>query len=106
MLSISLVSSAQRTSDRSSSTSTIAASNEVKMNAIKGCNDLNTQLISLFGEKFSLNDAKVISQLKNNIEDKTASDCIRKNSLFAIYGNEYKNHLDKISSSNSPNSTK
>ena len=76
------------------------------MNAIKGCNDLNTQLISLFGEKYSLNDAKVIAQLQKNISDKNASERIRKSSLFAIYGSDYINHIDKISSNNSPISKK
>ena len=67
------------------------------MDAIKSCGDLQNQLVRLFGEAYSLNDKKVVLQLERNINDKDASICIRKSSLFAIYGNDYANHLDRIS---------
>ena len=103
---ISFSVSAQKSSSTTQNAVATRAASESKMNTLNGNGELNAQLTTLFGASYSVKDAKVIAQLQKNISDKSASERIRKSSLFAIYGNDYINHLDKISSSNSPNSTK
>ncbi len=72
-----------------------------KLDAIKSCGDLQNQLTGLFGKSFSLEDKKVVTQLQKNIADKNASICVRKNSLFALYGKDYAKHLSEIAESSS-----
>ena len=103
---ISFSVSAQKSSSNKQNTVAAKVASETKMNTTNENDELHTQLTTLFGKSYSVKDAKVIAQLQKNISDKNASERIRKSSLFAIYGNDYINHLDKISSSNSPNSTK
>ena len=91
---VSLVGTAQAQTKSAANAATVFSA---KMDAIKSCGDLQNQLVRLFGEAYSLNDKKVVLQLERNINDKDASICIRKSSLFAIYGNDYANHLDRIS---------
>lgn len=67
-----------------------------KMNEIKGCEELNIQLTNLFGENYTIKNKKVITQLQKNIADKNASRCIRKKSLFGLYGDDYVNQLHLI----------
>lgn len=71
-----------------------------RMQSVKSCIELDKQLKILFGENYNLNDEKVITQLQKNIDDINATICIRKNSLFGIYGKEYSKYLDRISNSN------
>ena len=70
---------------------------QIKMEKIKGCPELQQQLVSLFGANFKLDDPKVIAKIEKNIKDDKASPCIRKNSLYAVYGEKYSDHLDLIS---------
>ena len=70
-----------------------------KMNAIKSCGELDNQLKSIFGDSYSLDNKMVLAQLEKNIDDTNASTCIRKNSLYAIFGSDYANHLDRIAPS-------
>lgn len=67
-----------------------------KVDEVKACEELNLQLTKLFGAQYSLRDERVQAQLKRNIRDKQASRCIRKKSLYAIYGEDYVNHLELI----------
>lgn len=60
-----------------------------KMETLKSCPELLNQLTKLYGEKFDINDAKVIATLNKNINDKKASEVIRKNSLLLVYGEKY-----------------
>jgi hypothetical protein len=39
----------------------------------------------------------VIAKIQKNITDEKASPCIRKNSLYVVYGEKYADHLDLIS---------
>ncbi len=64
--------------------------------AVHHCKDLNEQLIKLFGADYSIADSKVRTQLERNIYDKKASNCIRKNSLYAVYGEEYVKYVHLI----------
>ena len=74
-----------------------ANSERAKMEKIKGCPELQQQLITLFGANFKLDDPKVIAKIEKNITDEKASPCIRKNSLYAVYGEKYSEHLNLIS---------
>ena len=103
---ISFSVSAQKAASNKQNTVAARVASETKMNTNNENDELKAQLTALFGTSYSVKDAKVIAQLQKNISDKNASERIRKSSLFAIYGNDYINHIDKISSSNSPNSTK
>jgi type VI protein secretion system component VasK len=103
---ISFYASAQTQSSKSNAAANAGTSLQAKMDAVHSCSDLQNQLVRLFGESYSLNDKKVVSQLEKNINDKAASNCIRKSSLFAIYGNDYAKHLDRISQSPTSTSNK
>ncbi|MBK9482343.1 MAG: hypothetical protein IPO02_10280 [Bacteroidetes bacterium] len=72
-------------------------SERAKMENIKSCPELQQQLTTLFGENFKLDDPKVIAKIQKNITDEKASTCIRKNSLYVVYGEKYADHLDLIS---------
>jgi hypothetical protein len=67
------------------------------METIKSCPELQQQLTTLFGENFKLDDPKVIAKIQKNITDEKASTCIRKNSLYVVYGEKYSEHLDLLS---------
>lgn len=75
------------------------SANQEKMNAVTSCPELQSQLTKMFGENFSIDDSKVKSQLERNIADQQASICVKKGSLFALYGKEYTKHLNEISNS-------
>jgi hypothetical protein len=87
---------AQNRASQSPPNAAVASTTQVKMDAIKSCGDLQNQLVTLFGEAFSLSDSKVLDQLNRNINDQNASVCIRKSSLYAIYGDDYVKHLNRI----------
>jgi len=74
-----------------------ANSEQAKKETIKSCPELQQQLATQFGENFKLDDAKVISIIQKNIKDDKASPCVRKNSLYVMYGEKYVDHLDLIS---------
>jgi len=74
-----------------------ANSEQAKKETIKSCPELQQQLTTLFGENFKLDDPKVIAKIQKNITDEKASTCIRKNSLYVVYGEKYADHLDLIS---------
>ncbi|MBK9482433.1 MAG: hypothetical protein IPO02_10740 [Bacteroidetes bacterium] len=74
-----------------------ANSERAKRENIKSCPELQQQLTALYGENFKLDDAKVISIIQKNIKDDKASPCVRKNSLYVMYGEKYVDHLDLIS---------
>ncbi len=76
---------------------------QTKMNAIQGCEELNIQLTELFGKNYSITNPKVLAQLQKNIADVNASRCIRKKSLYGVYGEDYVNHLDLINNGPSYN---
>ncbi|MBK7692516.1 MAG: hypothetical protein IPK62_01495 [Bacteroidetes bacterium] len=76
---------------------------QAKMNAIQGCEELNIQLTELFGKNYSITNPKVLAQLQKNIADVNASRCIRKKSLYGVYGEDYVNHLDLINNGPSYN---
>lgn len=78
------------------STGTNSAIYQKKVNEVKAYEELNLQLTKLFGANYSLQDERVQAQLQRNIRDKQASRCIRKKSLYAIYGEDYGNHLELI----------
>ena len=91
---VSFVGTAQAQTKSAANAATVFSA---KMDAIKSCGDLQNQLIRLCGDSYSLNNKKVVSQLEKNIDDQDASFCIRKSSLFAIYGDDYAMHLNRIS---------
>ncbi len=64
-----------------------------KMTAVRSCEELNEQLTKLFGKNYTIADAKVMAQLQKNIADKNASRCIRKKSLYGVYGEDYVNKV-------------
>ena len=74
-----------------------ANSERAKRENIKSCPELQQQLTALYGENFKLDDAKVISIIQKNIKDDKAAPCVRKNSLYVMYGEKYVDHLDLIS---------
>ena len=76
---------------------TATGTEQIKMEKIKGCPELQQQLVTLFGANFKLDDPKVIAKIEKNITDEKASPCIRKNSLYAVYGEKYSEHLNLIS---------
>ncbi len=88
---------AQEQASQTKSAANVDAIFQLKMDVIKSCADLQNQLIRLCGDSYSLNNKKVVSQLEKNIDDQDASICIRKSSLFAIYGDDYAMHLNRIS---------
>ena len=63
------------------------------MTAIKDCPELDKQLTELFGKNYSISDSRVVTQLEKNIANPKASGCIRKKSLYGIYGEEYVSKL-------------
>ena len=74
-----------------------ANSEQAKKETIKSCPELQQQLVAQFGENFKLDDQKVIAKIQKNITDEKASPCIRKNSLYVVYGEKYTEHLDLLS---------
>lgn len=85
-----------RAQQANSSTGSSSAIYQKKVNEVKSCEELNLQLSKLFGADYSLLDQRVKAQLERNIRDKQASRCIRKKSLYAIYGEDYSKHLELI----------
>lgn len=67
-----------------------------KMAEIKDCPELDKQLSELFGKAYNLSDPKVKVQLEKNVMNTSASMCIRKKSLYGIYGEEYISKLHLI----------
>lgn len=94
--SLSLQLTAQQRSTPSSSASATQTQTTEKMQAIMNCEELYLQLTGKFGKNFSLKDKKVLAQLEANVHNREASRCIRKKSLYALYGEDYTNHLDLI----------
>ena len=74
-----------------------ASSEQAKKETIKSCPELQQQLVAQFGENFKFDDQKVIAKIQKNITDEKASPCIRKNSLYVVYGEKYTEHLDLLS---------
>jgi hypothetical protein len=85
----------QRQSTAGSATSSQTQTTE-KMQAIMNCEELYLQLTNKFGKNFSLSDKKVLAQLEANVHNREASRCIRKKSLYALYGEDFVNHLELI----------
>lgn len=67
-----------------------------KMNAIVSCQELNEQLIKHFGANYAITNESVMAKLKANITDPGMSAAVRKSSLYAVYGEEYIQHLNLI----------
>ena len=97
---------AQIQNSKQTGTPTQITSHNDKMNFIKSCEELNEQLTRLFGKNYTIADARVVEQLEKNIADKKASRCIRKKSLYGIYGEDYVNHLHLINDVNEISNTK
>ena len=93
---LSLPLSAQQRHSSSGSASAPQTQTTEKMQAIMNCEELYLQLTDKFGKNFSLNDKKVLAQLEANVGNREASRCIRKKSLYALYGEDYVNHLELI----------
>ena len=94
----------QNTGQTTNTTSSRVTSYDQKMATVKSCPELNEQLTKLFGKDFTISDPKVNAQLEKNIADKNASTCIRKKSLYGIYGEDYINHLHLINNTANTNS--
>lgn len=88
------------------SASTNVSNYDLKMAALKSCPELHQQLLTLVGGMYTVSDPKVIAQLNANIENKAASACVREQSLFGIYGEDYVNHLDLIGNKKTNKKTK
>jgi hypothetical protein len=71
-----------------------------KMSAVRSCEELNEQLTKMFGKDYTILEARVVHQLEKNIADKNASRCVRKKSLYGIYGEDYINKLHLINDTN------
>lgn len=100
---ISFATTAQTRSSQPQTSSKVGTSVEAKMIQIQSCEELNIQLTELFGKDYSVSNPKVVAQLQKNIADQNASRCIRKKSLFGVYGEDYVNHLDLINNGPSYN---
>ena len=100
---ISFAANAQTRSSQQANPAHAGTSVQAKMIAIQGCEELNIQLTELFGKDYSVSNPKVVAQLQKNIADQNASRCIRKKSLYGVYGEDYVNHLDLINNGPSYN---
>lgn len=94
---------AQSPVSKQHSASNDGTSVQAKMIAIQGCEELNIQLTELFGKDYTVSNPKVVAQLQKNIANQNASRCIRKKSLYGVYGEDYVNHLDLINNGPSYN---
>ncbi len=86
-------------SSAATSVSSRVTNYDEKMKTIKSCPELNEQLSAMFGSNYTISDPKVVAQLEKNIADAKASTCIRKKSLYGIYGEEYVHYLHLINPS-------
>ena len=103
LLIFSLQSFAQRSNQTNTATKVnaeISNTQDEISNALKACPDLDKQLITLFGNDYTIQTPGVKSQLEKNIADKNMNRCIRKNSLKAFYGKDYINKLYLIDQTN------